>query len=84
MTLEKVKFILGPVGAPVVLATIGVTNPGRTLVMSNGYSDAVLKNDAHAAYNFRIMDSETEFARAMIEWLHRAVPLGPDGRRRAF
>ena len=74
MTLEKAKFILGPVGAPVVLATISVTNPGRTIVLSDGYSDAVLKNAAHAAYNFRIMDSETEFARAMIQWLHRTQP----------
>jgi branched-chain amino acid transport system substrate-binding protein len=74
MTLEKVKFILGPVGTPVVLSTIAVTNPGKTIVMSNGYSDAVLKNDAHAAYNFRIMDSETEFAPAMIAWLHKTQP----------
>ncbi|HEY4296620.1 MAG TPA: ABC transporter substrate-binding protein [Paraburkholderia sp.] len=74
MTLEKTKFILGPVGTPVVLAAIAVTNPGKTLVMSDGYADTVLKNAAHAAYNFRIMDSETEFARAMIEWLHRSQP----------
>jgi branched-chain amino acid transport system substrate-binding protein len=85
MTLEKVKFILGPVGTPVVLGTIAVTNPGKTLVLSDGYSDAVLKNEAHAAYNFRIMDSTTEFARAMIEWLHKTQPqlksvalIGPD------
>lgn len=74
MTLEKVKFILGPVGTPVVLGAIAVTNPGKTLVLSDGYSDAVLKNEQHAAYNFRIMDSTTEFARAMIEWLHKTRP----------
>lgn len=74
MSLEKVKVILGPVGTPAVLGAITVTNAGRTIVLSNGYSEAVLKNDAHAAYNFRVMDSTTEFAPAMVQWIHKTRP----------
>lgn len=72
--LEKVSFIVGPVGSPAVLGALSATDPAKTLLFSNGFAINILKNDSHAAYNFRAIDTTIEFAPAMIEWLHKNHP----------
>lgn len=72
--LEKVSFIIGPVGSPAALGALSATDPGKTLLFSNGFAINILKNDSHAAYNFRAIDTTIEFAPAMIEWLHKTHP----------
>jgi branched-chain amino acid transport system substrate-binding protein len=72
--LEKVGFIIGPVGSPATLGALSATDPSKTLLFSDGFAANILKNDSHAAYNFRAIDTTTEFAPAMIEWLHKNHP----------
>jgi branched-chain amino acid transport system substrate-binding protein len=72
--LEKVSFIVGPVGSPAVLGALSATDPSKTLMFSDGFAINILKNDSHAAYNFRSIDTTIEFAPAMIEWLHKNHP----------
>ncbi|HZS83312.1 MAG TPA: ABC transporter substrate-binding protein [Stellaceae bacterium] len=71
---DGVKFILGPAGSPPALAVIGVTNPAKVIVLSDGYAPAILKNEAKAAYNFRALNSNVEFTPAMIAWLKQNMP----------
>lgn len=74
VNLDKVKYIIGPFGSPAVLSSLVVTTPNKVLQLSNGYAPAILKNDAGSPYNFRVMNSNTEFGPAMIKWLHTKYP----------
>lgn len=72
--LENVGFIIGPVGSPATLGALSATDPSKTLLFSDGFATNILKNDTHAAYNFRSIDTTIEFAPAMIAWLHKNHP----------
>lgn len=72
--LEKIRFIIGPIGSPSVLGALSATDPSKTLVLSNGFAMNILKNESRAAYNFRTIDTTNEFAPAMIEWMHKKHP----------
>jgi branched-chain amino acid transport system substrate-binding protein len=72
--LEKVGFIIGPVGSPAALGALSATDPSKTLLFSDGFAINLLKNESHAAYNFRAIDTTIEFAPAMIAWLHKNHP----------
>lgn len=74
INLEKVKYIIGPIGSPAVLGVVSATNPARVLALTNGFAPAVLKNDAKSPYNFRSWSTNVEFAPAMIKWLHENQP----------
>jgi len=71
---ENVKFIIGPIGSPSVLAAVGVTTPAKVVVLSNGFSNAILKNDAKAPYNFRALVSTVEFGPPMVKWFREHYP----------
>ncbi len=72
--LEKVKFIVGPVGSPSVLGALSATEPAKVLMLSNGFAMNILKNDTHAPYNYRVISTTIEFAPAMIDWVHKKFP----------
>jgi branched-chain amino acid transport system substrate-binding protein len=72
--LEKINFIIGPVGSPSALGALSATGPSKTLMFSDGFAIDILKNASHAAYNFRAIDTTLEFAPAMIAWLHKTHP----------
>ncbi|MBC7600632.1 MAG: ABC transporter substrate-binding protein [Polaromonas sp.] len=74
VNIEKVKFIVGPIGSPSVLGALSVTNPAGVIMLSNGFANAILKNDSKSPYNFRAMDSTVEFAPAMIKWYRKNHP----------
>lgn len=74
VNLDKVHYIIGPIGSPPVLASVAVTSPAKVVQLSNGYAPAILKNDAKSPYNFRVMNSNVEFGPAMIKWLHKNYP----------
>jgi branched-chain amino acid transport system substrate-binding protein len=74
VNLDKVKYIIGPVGSPPVLAAVAVTTPAKVVLLSNGFAPAILKNEAGSPYNFRVMNSNTEFGPAMIKWLRGNYP----------
>jgi branched-chain amino acid transport system substrate-binding protein len=74
VNLDKVKYIIGPIGSPPVLASVAVSSPAKVLQLSNGFAPAILKNDAKSPYNFRVMNSNVEFGPAMIKWLHKNYP----------
>jgi branched-chain amino acid transport system substrate-binding protein len=74
VNLEKVKFIIGPIGSPPVLAAVPVTTAAKVILMSNGFAPAILKNAEGAPYNFRMMNSNVEFGPAMIRWLKETYP----------
>ena len=74
VNLDKVKFIIGPFGSPAVLSSLTVTTPNKVLQLTDGYAPAILKNDAGSPYNFRVMNSNTEFGPAMIKWLRTNYP----------
>jgi branched-chain amino acid transport system substrate-binding protein len=74
VNLDKVKYIIGPVGSPPVLATVAVTTPAKVVLLANGYAPAILKNEAKSPYNFRVMNSNIEFGPAMIKWLRENHP----------
>jgi branched-chain amino acid transport system substrate-binding protein len=71
---DNVKLIIGPIGSPSVLGAIAVTNPAKAVVLSDGFAPDILKNEAKAAYNFRVMNSTVEFAPPMVKWLHDNYP----------
>jgi branched-chain amino acid transport system substrate-binding protein len=66
---DKVKFIIGPIGSNPVLSTVAVTTPEKVVVLSNGFTPAILKNDAKAPYNFRMTLTNNEFAPKMVKWV---------------
>jgi branched-chain amino acid transport system substrate-binding protein len=71
---EGVKFIIGPIGSPSVLSAVAVTNQAKVLLLSDGFSPAILKNESKSPYNFRAMNSTVEFGPAMIKWYHQNHP----------
>jgi branched-chain amino acid transport system substrate-binding protein len=71
---DNVKFIIGPIGSPSVLGSIAVTNPAKAVVLSNGFSPAILKNDTKDPYNFRAANSTLEFGPPMVKWFHQTYP----------
>ena len=71
---DGVKFIIGPVGSPAALGAITVTNAAGVLTFTSGFAPAILKNDAKAAYNYRIGNSSAEFAPPLIDWLKKTYP----------
>lgn len=74
VNLDKVKYIIGPIGSPPVLSSVAVTMPAKVIQLSNGYAPAILKNDAKSPYNFRVMNSNVEFGPAMVKWLRTNYP----------
>lgn len=74
INLERVKYIIGPIGSPPTLGALSVTDAAKVLVLSDGFSPAILKNDAHAAYNFRVMNSNLEFGPAMVKHFREQFP----------
>ncbi len=72
--LEKVGFILGPIGSAAVLGALSATDPAKTLMLSDGFAANILKNDNHAPFNFRTIDTTIEFAPAMVAWMHQNHP----------
>jgi branched-chain amino acid transport system substrate-binding protein len=71
---DGVKFIVGPIGSPSVLSAIAVTTAAQALVLSDGFSPAILKNTAKSPFNFRAMNSTVEFGPPMIKWYHQHYP----------
>jgi branched-chain amino acid transport system substrate-binding protein len=74
INLEGVKYIIGPIGSPSALAVAPITNQAKVILLSNGYAPEILKNAGPSAYNFRTMNSNIEFAPAMIKWLRQRSP----------
>jgi len=74
INLEKVHFVIGPIGSPAVLGAISATTPAKVICLHQGFASAILKNDAGAPYNFRIICSTVEFGPAMVDWLHTNLP----------
>jgi branched-chain amino acid transport system substrate-binding protein len=74
VNLDKVKYIIGPIGSPPVLTSVAVTMPAKVIQLSNGFAPAILKNEGKSPFNFRVMNSNTEFGPAMIKWLHANYP----------
>jgi branched-chain amino acid transport system substrate-binding protein len=74
INLESVKYIIGPIGSPSALAVVPITNQAKVIVLSNGYAPEILRNAGPSAYNFRTMNSNIEFAPAMIKWLRQRNP----------
>ncbi|CAM4112735.1 ABC transporter substrate-binding protein [Bordetella muralis] len=71
---DNVKFIIGPIGSPSVLSAVAVTNPAKVLLLSNGFSPTILKNESKSPYNFRAMNSTVEFGPPMVKWFHETHP----------
>ncbi|OZI29945.1 hypothetical protein CAL29_17805 [Bordetella genomosp. 10] len=71
---DNVKFIIGPIGSPSVLATVAVTTPAKVVLLSDGFAPGILKNDAKSPYNFRAMNSTVEFGPPMVKWFHDNFP----------
>lgn len=74
INLEGVKYIIGPIGSPSALAVVPVANQAKVIVLSNGYAPEILRNAGASAYNFRTMNSNIEFAPAMVKWLRERHP----------
>jgi branched-chain amino acid transport system substrate-binding protein len=74
VSVDGVKYIIGPVGSPSVLAAVPVTTAAKVILLSDGYAPGILKNDAGSPFNFRMVDSNVEFAPAMIAWLKKNKP----------
>ena len=66
---DKVKFVVGPIGSNPVLSTVQVTTPKRCVLMSNGFTPGILKNDHKASYNFRFTLTNVEYAPNMMKWV---------------
>lgn len=74
INLEGVKYIIGPIGSPSALAVVPITTQAKVIVLSNGYAPEILRNPSGSPYNFRTMNSNIEFAPAMIKWLRQRNP----------
>ena len=64
---DKVKYIIGPIGSGPVVSTIAVSTPEKVLVLSNGYTPTILRNEFKAAYNFRFTLTNLEYAPNMMK-----------------
>ncbi len=51
ISVENVKFIIGPIGSPSVLAVVPSVNQAKVLLLSDGYAVSILKNEFGSAYN---------------------------------
>ena len=74
ISVDNVKFIIGPIGSPSVLAVVPIVNQAKALLLSDGFAVSILKNEFNSAYNYRVMNSNVEFGPAMIKWLHQKRP----------
>jgi branched-chain amino acid transport system substrate-binding protein len=74
INLEGVKYIIGPIGSPSALAVVPITTQAKVIVLSNGYAPDILRNASGSPYNFRTMNSNIEFAPAMIKWMRQRHP----------
>ncbi len=74
VSMDSVKYIIGPIGTPSAMAVVPITNKARTIVLSDGYAPEILKGTADGAYNFRAMNSNVEFGPAMVKWLRQRYP----------
>jgi branched-chain amino acid transport system substrate-binding protein len=74
INLDGVKYIIGPIGSPSALAVVPITTQAKVIVLSNGFATGILKNEHGSPYNFRTMNSNTEFAPAMIKWMRQRHP----------
>ncbi|CAB3838045.1 ABC transporter substrate-binding protein [Achromobacter deleyi] len=74
VNLDKVKFIIGPIGTPSVMAVVPIVNEARVIMLSNGYAPDILKQGGQNGYNFRTMNSNVEFGPAMVKWLKENRP----------
>ena len=74
INVEKANFVIGPIGSPSVLGAVAVTTPASVLMLSNGFSPAILKNEAKSPFNFRAMNSTVEFGPAMVKWYRQNFP----------
>ncbi|MFC7398354.1 ABC transporter substrate-binding protein [Chelatococcus sp. GCM10030263] len=71
---EKVKIIFGPVGSPGALGSLPVTQPAKVLQFVDGYAPAILKNEWHGGYVFRVNNSNLEFSEPIVKWVKEAMP----------
>lgn len=71
---DKIKYIIGPIGSNPVLSTISVTTPEKVLVLANGYTPAILRNEAKSPYNFRFTLTNLEFTPKFVEWIKKEMP----------
>ncbi len=74
VNFDKVKFIIGPIGTPSVMAVVPIINQARVIMLSNGYAPDILKLHGKEGYNFRTMNSNVEFGPAMVRWLKENRP----------
>jgi len=74
ISVEKVKFIIGPIGSPEVLGALPVTMKSETLMLSNGFAVPILKNPENSPYNFRVLNTSVEFGPAMVKWYRENYP----------
>src|SRR5678816_3850570 len=72
---DKVKYIIGPIGSGPVVSTIAVSTPEKVLVLSNGYTPTILRNEFKAAYNFRFTLTNLEYAPNMMKWVKENLKL---------
>lgn len=72
VNVDGVSFILGPIGSPPVLGVLGVTQPKKVIVLSNGFSPKILS--AEATHNFRVSITTKEFAPPIVKWLKEKHP----------
>jgi branched-chain amino acid transport system substrate-binding protein len=72
---DKVKYIIGPIGSNPVLSTMEVTTPQKVLLISNGYTPSILKNEHKASYNFRFTLTNLEYAPNMMKWVKENLKL---------
>jgi branched-chain amino acid transport system substrate-binding protein len=71
---EKVKLIFGPVGSPGALGSLPVTQPAKVLQFVDGYAPAILKNEWHGGYVFRVNNSNLEFSEPIVKWVKETMP----------
>jgi branched-chain amino acid transport system substrate-binding protein len=74
ISLEKVKYIIGPINSAPVLGVVSATGPAHVMALTDGFAPNILKNDTKAPYNFRTWSTNVEFAPPMIKWLHETFP----------
>jgi branched-chain amino acid transport system substrate-binding protein len=71
---EGVKYIFGPVGSPGAMGSLPVTQPAKVLQFVDGYTAAILKNEWHGAYVFRVNNSSLEFSEPIVQWVKQTMP----------
>jgi branched-chain amino acid transport system substrate-binding protein len=77
---EKVKFIVGPLGSPPALATVGVLDEARekdgivAINLAGAAALGLLKNKYKAPFNFVIANTNREFAPALVNWYKTNYP----------